>query len=739
MMNKPELLAPAGSYTSVLAAINAGADAVYLGATQFSARAFANNLTEDELLSAIKLCHLYGVKVYLTLNTLITTNEMESIVPMMRPLYCAGLDGVIIQDLGIVKILADNFPGLSLHASTQMSIMSPYGAEFAASCGIERVVPARELTLDEIREIKEKSGLEVECFIHGAMCYSYSGLCLMSSMIGGRSGNRGKCAGTCRLPFLYSKSGRNAEEYPISMKDMCTVTYIPRLIEAGIDSFKIEGRMKTPEYVAGVTSIYRKYIDMYFDNPSGFAVETADLDFLNGLYIRTDICKGYYEGQRGKNLITMGLPGYRGTDDNLIGSIKEKYVHTPEKIKIDTYVYLHTGEKASITINCNDYYITVNGSEVLAAQNAPLSEERVVKQINKLGDTVFEAENIAVDLSDNAFLPMGDLNELRRKALAGIEQQIIDGYEIGYRDRIKEFADIEEKHKQTGLEDTSDINTRLCISVMTSEQLKVAMTANSDRIIVSYKLLDELKSMIYQDMPEIVISLPAVLRYNRIDIFENIVKKIKLINSEKVVVSGVLVHTLDEAYFAKKELNDLQIISDASVYMFNEKSIEFFGCADISDEITLPLEATLSDMHKLAGKAKELKYPITQIVYGRAPMMVSSGCLKLTYDKCDKKTELSKNNNISDRKNSIFPVYNDCDICSNIIYNDRPLSLHNMYEKIAKIRTDWIRIDFTVEDISEVKLILDEYSGLMDENISSNVKEAMQKLEYTTGHIKRGV
>ena len=266
-MTKPELLAPAGKFDCFNAAVNAGADAIYLAGKEFGARASAENFTQDEIIKVLDIAHLHDRKIYLTLNTLIKEREWERIEPFLRPLYDNGLDGVIIQDLGLISFLKEEFPLLPIHASTQMSITGPYAANLLKDKGVIRIVPARELSLDEIISLKEETGLEIETFIHGAMCYCYSGRCLFSSYLGGRSGNRGRCAQPCRLNYTITKGDKYIEKdsirYPLSLKDMCTITCLDKLIDAGIDSFKIEGRMKSPQYVAGVTSIYRKYIDMY--------------------------------------------------------------------------------------------------------------------------------------------------------------------------------------------------------------------------------------------------------------------------------------------------------------------------------------------------------------------------------------------------------------------------------------------------------------------------------------------
>ncbi len=311
MHRQTELLAPAGSYESFLAAIAAGADAVYLGGSRFGARAYAQNFEEKELLEAIDYAHLHGRKVYLTLNTLMKEKEMEGeLFSYLLPFYEQGLDAVIVQDMGVLRFVKEYFPDLELHASTQMTVTGWLGSSFLKENDVKRVVPAREISLEEIRMIKEKADIEVECFVHGALCYCYSGQCLLSSMIGGRSGNRGQCAQPCRLPYEY----QGKKGCLLSLKDICTLDRLPDFIEAGVDSFKIEGRMKKPEYVAGVTSIYRKYIDLYkAKGRKGYRVAPEDLEQLMDLYNRGGFHEGYCRTRNGKEMITFQRPNHAGT------------------------------------------------------------------------------------------------------------------------------------------------------------------------------------------------------------------------------------------------------------------------------------------------------------------------------------------------------------------------------------------------------------------------------------------
>ena len=340
-MGKVELLAPAGDMDCFRAAINAGADAVYLGGEEYGARAYASNFSKEELCRAIDYAHLFNVGVYLTVNTLIKERELEGLCPFLGPLYEAGLDGVIVQDFGALEVIKENFPYLALHASTQMCITGKYGAECLKEYGVSRVVPARELSLDELLEIKKETGLEIETFIHGAMCYSYSGQCLFSSFLGGRSGNRGRCAGPCRLPYSVFDQ---KEVYPFSLKDMCTLPIIDKLMDAGIDSFKIEGRMKNPYYVAGVTSVYRKYIDLYESGKNGKEglgkglTESEefrkDLEFLQSLYVRTSLETGYYYRHNGREMVTIQKPGYETGDEKQFSFLKEKFLDKDKKIEL---------------------------------------------------------------------------------------------------------------------------------------------------------------------------------------------------------------------------------------------------------------------------------------------------------------------------------------------------------------------------------------------------------------------
>lgn len=401
-----EVLAPAGSYECLEAAVQAGADAVYLGGRQFGARAFAANFDREDLLRALEYVHLRGRKLYLTVNTLLKDRETEELEEYLMPFYREGLDAVIVQDLGVLDLVRERFPDLAVHISTQMTVTSEAGARFFKDRGATRIVPARELSLEEIRRMKEKSGLEMECFVHGAMCYCYSGQCLMSSLIGGRSGNRGQCAQPCRLPY---RVGEGKQQDILSMKDLCALSLIPELIEAGVDSFKIEGRMKQPDYVWQVTRMYRKYTDLYYvRGKEAFQVDQRDRELLQGVYRRRGYCDGYYHRRNGREMISFQRPQ---------GPLSEKIQIPREKTqeKINGILILSTGNRAKLELDHREIHVEVEGDLVQQAQNQPLDRERVDRQMRKTGDEPFCFRDLKIRIEGEVFLPMQALNSLRRR------------------------------------------------------------------------------------------------------------------------------------------------------------------------------------------------------------------------------------------------------------------------------------------------------------------------------------
>ena len=344
---------------------------MYLGGN-YSARAYAKNFTDEEILRAIDHAHLYGRKVYMTLNILLKDKEIGGITSYLRPFYLAGLDGVIVQDIGLFGLLRKAMPDLPLHASTQMAVTDIAGVELLSKLGAKRVVLARELSLDEIQNIRERSDMPLECFIHGALCYSYSGKCLMSSMLEDRSGNRGRCAQPCRLPY--------DGEYLLSCRDICTLELLPSLIEAGIASFKIEGRMNSPDYVTLVTSVYRKHMDLYKADPAGYTVDGEDLKRLQELYGRCGHSSGYYIQHNGRNMITVKKPGYEKGDAKDRQMMNGLLRNDPTPLPVDLSATFRQGEAVRVTAESHDVSVTVTGPVAEPAKTRGLGIDEIKKQ-----------------------------------------------------------------------------------------------------------------------------------------------------------------------------------------------------------------------------------------------------------------------------------------------------------------------------------------------------------------------
>ncbi len=387
------------------------------------------------MVEAIRYAHLHGRKLYMTVNTLMKEEELSELYAYLRPYYEAGLDAVIVQDMGVFSFVKKYFPGLHIHASTQMTVTGAEGAKILAALGAERVVTARELSLEEIRRIHRETGVEIESFVHGALCYCYSGQCLLSSVIGGRSGNRGRCAQPCRLPYEVKKDGRTLnrrdERYVLSLKDLCTLKILPDILEAGVYSLKIEGRMKSPRYTAGVVSIYRKYVDKYLESGrEGYRVDPADEKQLLELFDRGGFTAGYYREHNGRDMVALKeKPAFREGNAALFDYLDKTYVNAALKEPMTGCVRLAVGCPAVLTLESGGQRVEVTGETVLEALNRPMDEAAVAKQMKKTGNTPFTWERLTVELDGQVFLPVQVLNDLRRRGVEALERAIVGQYE----------------------------------------------------------------------------------------------------------------------------------------------------------------------------------------------------------------------------------------------------------------------------------------------------------------------
>ena len=750
-----ELLAPAGNMEAFLGAIHAGADAVYLSGNKYGARAYADNFTTEDLVFCIRYAHIWGRKLYLTVNTLLKDCEIQNLREYIQPLYEAGLDACIVQDYGVFQFLKRNFPQMELHASTQMTITGANGASLLKDLGASRIVPARELSLEEIKVMKEETGLEMETFVHGAMCYCYSGQCLFSSILGGRSGNRGRCAQPCRLPYQVSlpddlatknKHKTQKEYYPLSLKDMCTLEHIEALMDAGIDSFKIEGRMKKAEYAAGVTAIYRKYIDLKKANPTkSLKFQKEDLENLAKLYIRSERQDGYYFKQNGADMITLTNPAYSGSDDALLSCIRSKYIEQRPKLSVSIFATFMAGERASVTCIYKNLSVTIEGGVVATAQNMPLSEESIKKQLLKLGDTCFEVEDINIYTDNLSFCPVKELNDLRRQVVKKLEDEIIishglcssriEAVSTRHTTSVEPLNNTRSSEKPTNgwtigcttkeqlvaLKRLNDNNTSfLLLSIyLESELLLQAMKENEEGEYLS--LIQDIKS--HHNHMEFYISLPYVMRKKEEGKLKQLIQIVQC-DAFHSMITGFLARNTEEYVFLKNQGYSGKIKTDSSIYIWNKESLDFWS--ERVDGVHCPLELNKKEWTSLFCHSS-----FEKLIYGRIPMMTTANCVIKTTAGClfDDHSHLAF---LTDRYNKKFPVRTVCTYCHNIVYNSVPLSLH---KEISNSLHEYDKkLQFTVESQKETTEILNFFKKIA----AGQLTEPPFK-DYTTGHEKRGV
>lgn len=755
IMEQLELLAPAGSYETMLAAIHAGADAVYAGGSRFSARAYADNFTDDELLRAIDYSHLKGKKIMLAVNTLLKNPEAEELCEWLSPFYEAGIDAVIIQDVGVFSALKRNFPDLPLHASTQMTITSAKGAKLLEQMGAKRAVLARELSLEEIRQIRKETTLELEAFVHGALCYSYSGKCLMSSLIGGRSGNRGKCAQPCRLPYrLTLPDGRiEKESYCLSLKDFCAIDRIPQMAKAGIQSFKIEGRMKQAEYTAGAVRIYRKYLDLFLEgkNSDGHTVSDRDHQALLDCGNRSGFTSLYLSGQTGKEMLSGGCPSHTKADRPSVPG--ETCVTKEQKEPIQAKLILEYGKPSRLHLKWRQFEADAKGEPVEKAQTQALTESEAAKKTAALGNTFYEIGSLETEIGENLFVPGGMLKKLRREAVKELEKQIFAEYRRQKKNQDPEtnlqnptgFAVME-----TNLQNPADLSAqnvvwqipsssgnqktnRLSVLVSTAEQLESVLAHNFvNRIYLSADLWKDhvqtpqtlLKKCGGADRNvQIFCALPDIIRQSAVSWMETYWEAIC-----QTAGNGFLANSYDAVGFLlQKGILPERIVLDNSIYHYSEEAASYLYDNGFF-ELTVPAELNAQELKHRDLSRSEL------IVYGKQPLMYSAQCLLKNYASCKKKDSVLK---LTDRKKKQFTVHTHCTFCYNTVYNYAPLFLLHRAQEIRQLHLQGYRMDFTEENKDQVNALLD---GFYREFYNGEKVWPEQYLkEYTNGHWKRGV
>lgn len=877
-MGKIEILAPAGSYEAMQAAVTAGCDAVYIGGAKFGARAFADNLDTEYLLRAIDYVHLHGKRLYLTVNTLLKQNELEAeLYDYLLPYYKEGLDAVIVQDVGAMRFIHTHFPKLPIHVSTQMTVTQALAANLWKDCGVTRVVPARELSLAEIKEMSNLTNLELEVFVHGALCYCYSGQCLMSSLIGGRSGNRGRCAQPCRLEYTVSDGVKKQKTYMLSPKDLCTLETIPELIQAGVHSFKIEGRMKRPEYTAGVVEAYRYFTDKYEElgaiqyeawlrkHPE--LLKEAKLR-LADLYNRGGFTTGYFKQHNGKSMMSMERPNhsgvlvgtvekvtgntaqirvqeslsaqdileirmktgesyeftlknaakknellsanfksglsvrpkdavYRTKNTALLTRLEESYLKQEKKIPVTGYFYAKEGEICSLTLQTEagevmpiqpfgeqrtvPVSVTVEGFLVQSAQKQPATEEAVKRPLLKTNETAFVFQELSVQLEGNVFLPNGQLNELRRTALAVLEQEIYKRYareekqeweqsSVFTREDFVQKKDSKETECITGVSENGNIDKQMqnrnekiskivcqieeleqLAPILACEEVSAVYVNGQDFSVEEHKRLIE---RIHTAGKQAVLVMPHIFR-------SAIQKKYEAMWSILEQYDGYLIRTAEELVFLQEfglkeyvyyesSLNILKnttigsedrttrlneslsflekkIVLNYNMYVMNKEAKQYYKERGIAN-FTAPVELNAKEWSVLGLEDMEV------VVYGRLPLMVSAQCIRKNTEQCkliDNHSE--KKFTLTDRMGKEYKTRQSCVPCYNTIYNPECLSLLSELKSIVQIGAKTIRLDFTFETKEEVQAVLNEAVGVLYNGADAT------KNGYTKGHYKRGV
>lgn len=735
-MKKIELLAPAGNMSGLKAAIIAGADAIYVGGYAYSARGYADNFSNEELVDAINYAHLYGVKIYVAVNTLIYDDEVDIFINYIDFLHKNNVDAIIIQDLGMFDLIRKMYPNLEIHASTQMHIHNVHGAMFAKKYGMKRVVLARETPIEMIREIKKNVPIDLEVFCHGALCVSYSGQCLMSSLIGGRSGNRGICAGTCRLPYdLVDKdlNKLNKDKYLLSMKDLNTVEYVGELIEAGVTSLKIEGRMKREEYIYQVVSIYRKAIDSFYLNGRVLLTDSDLLD-LRKIYNRM-FTKGFLFNEANNKIVNQFRPNHQGikigkviktskdivfikltwdvkqgdgiriinkledtglqlnfiykdkilvneaksgdiisvkiknnvcvndivlktTDIMQINNIKKILDFNSKKIKIDCKLIAKKNNQMILILTDSINKVEVKSESVVAlAKTSPISYEQVSKQLKKLGDTIYELDKLEIDIDNDIFISVKELNELRRAAITKLDE--LRKYKIPYK-KNDYYIEVPNFKRE------NNFNYYIC-SINQYNNIKMKNISNI--YVDNIELFNDLKTD-----TRVIYKLPRVMtdfkKYN----------------------DTLLVGELGSLSY----YND--VITDFSFNVTNSYTVAFLHSIGVK-KITLSYELDLNKIENLINNyvnRYNCNPNLEVILYGYPELMVSRFKLLSMYDKWGKHFYLK------DRYNKLYNVREKDNLM--YIYDSKEKNELKLFKHYFKIGVNNIRINIlNDEEIPKIR------------------------------------
>ncbi len=685
MKNKPEILAPAGSFECVLSAVRTGADAIYLGTKNFNARKNAENFGEDELKKTIEYCRARGVKVHIALNTLVSDEEFDAALSVVKEASLLGADALILQDLGLSRYVQKCSPELERHASTQMSVQTAAGLELLKNLGFSRAVLPRELSRKEIVSLRNSTDMELEMFVHGALCMCVSGQCYMSAMLGSRSGNRGLCAQPCRLPFSAAEPGR----YDLSLKDLSLIDELPTLSEIGIDSFKIEGRMKRPEYVAAAVTSAKEALSGFFHS------ETEEK--LRAVFSRSGFTKGYFEGKLGSGMFgTRRKEDVTAASSKVLSSLKNLYSKETARIPVEFFLSVYEGEPISLSARAENKTVFVSSENAAQkAINRPITKELLSSWLSKCGSTPFYPKAIEIDLDDGVIASSGEVNKLRREALEKLETALSAV-------KAKPFTDV--KSTVTPHSAKKDLKFRLVLSK--GDQIPENLS-NVENLYFPLDVEEKYVESVKNKGISIGIDIPRALFGVQSEV-EKILERAK-----QMGITNALCGTLDAVALAKK--HGFNVDCGFSLNVFNSRSVEVLEDIGVKS-ITLSPELQLSAINKIGGDVER-----GIVAYGRLPLMLVRNCPVKNAKTC---AECKGKASLTDRMGIRFPV--QCKGYYREILNSRPIYLGDRLDEIQNV--DFITFLFTREKRENVDAVLDAYR-----------KNKNAKGDYTRGLYYRGV
>ena len=648
----PELLCPAGSPAALDAAIEGGADAVYLGGAAFNARMFAKNFGGDDLRSAGLRAHSYGVKVYLTLNTLVTDRELPEFLRAAYDAHAAGVDAIIVADLGGAAAIHRVYPEIELHASTQASGHCSDMGKQLAELGFSRMVIARETPASDLKRTVEESPIEIEAFIHGALCVSHSGQCLFSSLVGGRSGNRGECAQPCRLPFACGRK----QGYPLSLKDLTLAAHVPALIEHGVSSLKIEGRMKSPEYVRDTAKIWRRLLD------ENRAATPEELKRLSEIFSRGGLTDGYFTEKIGH-----GMLGIRSDSDKSQSRALEPFTGITKKLPLSVSAEIKAGEPCKMTLSHGEHSVTVSGEIPQTAINAPLTRESAEKNLTKFGGTPYAVSSFDLNLDDGLMLPLSKLNELRRSALEALTQA---------KEQAKEPI---EKRDYSPLRSQETRKVHTTARFYSMEQIPPAAF---DYFDVIYLPLHKHKEGI-----DGVVLPPVIFARETEEVCEQLFAA-KQKGAKYALVGNV-------GHLAMVKDIGLIPVGDFRLNATNNESVLQLEKLGLQETI-LSLELTLPQIRDIKGNT-------AVVIYGRAPLMTLEKCVIKEIADCN---ICAKGKAIlTDRRGVTFPVLREWEH-RNVVYNSLPTCMSDKQELLDRHGVTNRHFIFSTENKKEVEEII---------------------------------